>query len=424
MKDTVMKILKYILLIAVTVLFLFPVIYMLACSFMTGSQVSEMLNFSDGKYKELNMIPNMATLEQFYQTLFRKPEYLLKFWNSVVCTFPTVIGQAAVSSLAAFAFAKLKFPFRDKLFFIYIILLILPLQVTLVPDYMILENMNLLNNFLSVILPGTFSAFGICLLRQSIKYIPDSAIEAARVDGASYLKIFTNIILPQIKGGLITLALLCFIDNWNVVEQPLIYFDNEGMYPLSVTLTDVGSSDYGIIFACGVIFMIPALLIYLYGHRILIHRLSELIRDRREAFMKKDKLKSVVLKFSIVFFIVIALLTYFSKTINNMLLPKVKVVSVQTGVIDDTAGSNDMKTHYLLPVSSVDGAGNTGIVFVINKTENGDATVEEVSVDICNSDELYCEVTSDSLFGDSQVVYKTTKSIENGSSVYIEEETV
>ena len=131
MKDTVMKILKYILLIAVTVLFLFPVIYMLACSFMTGSQVSEMLNFSDGKYKELNMIPNMATLEQFYQTLFRKPEYLLKFWNSVVCTFPTVIGQVAVSSSAAFAFAKLKFPFRDKLFFIYIILLILPLQVTL-----------------------------------------------------------------------------------------------------------------------------------------------------------------------------------------------------------------------------------------------------------------------------------------------------
>ena len=167
MKDTVMKILKYILLIAVTVLFLFPVIYMLACSFMTGSQVSEMLNFSDGKYKELNMIPNMATLEQFYQTLFRKPEYLLKFWNSVICTFPTVIGQVAVSSLAAFAFAKLKFPFRDKLFFIYIILLILPLQVTLVPDYMILENMNLLNNFLAVILPGTFSAFGICLLRQS-----------------------------------------------------------------------------------------------------------------------------------------------------------------------------------------------------------------------------------------------------------------
>ena len=82
-------------------LFLSTVFIVLACSFMTGSQVSEMLNFSDGKYKELNMIPNMVTLEQFYQTLFRKPEYLLKFWNSVVCTFPTVIGQVALSLTAS-----------------------------------------------------------------------------------------------------------------------------------------------------------------------------------------------------------------------------------------------------------------------------------------------------------------------------------
>ena len=105
MKDTVMKILKYILLIAVTVLFLFPVIYMLACSFMTGSQVSEMLNFSDGKYKELNMIPNMATLEQFYQTLFRKPEYLLKFWSG--CSI--IIG--------GFCFCKIEIPVQGHAVF-------------------------------------------------------------------------------------------------------------------------------------------------------------------------------------------------------------------------------------------------------------------------------------------------------------------
>ena len=157
--------------------------------------------------------------------------------------------------------------FRDKLFFIYIILLILPLQVTIVPDYIILDNLGLLNNFLAVILPGTFSAFGICLLRQSMKYISDSSIEAARIDGASYFKVFLRIILPQIKGGLITLTLLCFIDNWNMVEQPLIYFDDKAMYPLSITMADVSSGDLGIVFACGVMFMIPALLIYLYGHR-------------------------------------------------------------------------------------------------------------------------------------------------------------
>jgi multiple sugar transport system permease protein len=191
----------------------------------------------------------------------------MKFWNSVIITFPTVIGQVIVSALAAFAFAKLNFPLKNTLFLIYIILLILPLQVTLVPNYIVLDNLNLLNNFLSIILPGTFSAFGICLLRQSIKYIPNSSIEAARIDGASYFKIFTNIILPQIKGGLITLTLLCFIDNWNVVEQPLIYFDDSAMYPLSIGLSDISNSDYGIVFACGVMFMIIPLLIYLYGQR-------------------------------------------------------------------------------------------------------------------------------------------------------------
>ena len=259
--------LKYIILIIITAVVLFPVVYMLACSFMSNSQVSNMLDFTSQEYKGLSIIPDMATLEQYYQVFFRRPEYLLKFWNSVIITFPTVIAQVIVSSLAAFAFAKLKFPGRDKLFFVYIVLLILPLQVTLVPNYIVLDNLNLLNNFLAVILPGTFSAFGICLLRQSMKYISAASIEAARIDGASYFKIFTNIMLPQIKGGLITLTLLCFIDNWNVVEQPLIFFDDSAMDPLSIGLSDISNSDYGIVFACGVMFMIPALLIYLYGHR-------------------------------------------------------------------------------------------------------------------------------------------------------------
>lgn len=258
---------KYILLCLLAIIFLFPVIYMLACSFMQEIQISRMLDFSSGQYKGLNIIPENATFLQHYQVYFRRPEYLLKFWNSVVSTFPTVLGQVIVSVLAAFSFAKLRFPLRDKIFFVYIILLILPLQVTLVPNYIVLDKLDILNSFFSIILPGTFSAFGICLLRQSIRYIPDASIEAARVDGAGYIKIFTKIILPQIKGGLITLTLLCFIDNWNVVEQPLIYFDDSAMYPLSVSMSDISWSTDSVIFACGVMFMIPPLLIFAYRHR-------------------------------------------------------------------------------------------------------------------------------------------------------------
>lgn len=260
-------IIKYTMLCLLTAVFLFPVIYMIACSFMQESQVISMLDFTKGEYKGLNIIPEKATLLQHYQVYFRRPEFLLKFWNSVIMTLPTVAGQVIVSVLAAFAFAKLRFPFRDKLFFLYIILLILPLQVTLVPNYIILEKLDLMNSFLAVILPGTFSAFGICLLRQSIMYIPDASIEAARIDGAGCIRIFTSIILPQIKGGLITLVLLCFIDNWNIVEQPLIYFDSSAMYPLSVSMSEISTSTQSVIFACGVMFMIPPLLIFTYGHK-------------------------------------------------------------------------------------------------------------------------------------------------------------
>ena len=263
----ILRTLKHLCLICFVIVFIFPVIYMVACSFMPPHQVSNALDFSDSTYKSIDIIPETFTAIQHYLVYFRNPQYLYEFFNSLIITVPTVIGQTVVASLAAFAFAKLRFPLRDKLFFLYIILLILPLQVTIVPNYIILDNMGLLNNFLSIILPGTFSAFGICLLRQSIKYISSASIEAARIDGAGYFKIFTRIILPQIKGGLITLILLTFIDNYNTVEQPLIYFEDKGMYPLSLTLTQINKADFGIVFACGVMFMIPPMLIFLYGHK-------------------------------------------------------------------------------------------------------------------------------------------------------------
>ncbi len=132
--------------------------------------------------------------------------------------------------------------------------------------------------------------------------------------------------------------------------------------------------------------------------------------------MKQDKLKRIVVKFGIVFLIVMLFLTYFSKTIDNLLLPKVKVSGVMTGSLSEYPDT--MHTHYLLPLSSVVSAEE---VYVINTPENGDVTVSCVSVNICDSDDLYYEVTSDSLFSDMQVVYKTSKDISDGDRVYIEE---
>ena len=131
--------------------------------------------------------------------------------------------------------------------------------------------------------------------------------------------------------------------------------------------------------------------------------------------MKQVKFKRIVIKSGIVFFIVILFLTYFSKTIDNLLLPKVKVSDVITGSLSEYPDT--MHTHYLLPLSSV----VSEEVYVINTLKNGDVTVSCVSVNICDSDDLYFEVTSDSLFSDMQVVYKTSKDIFDGNRVYIEE---
>lgn len=134
--------------------------------------------------------------------------------------------------------------------------------------------------------------------------------------------------------------------------------------------------------------------------------------------MKENKLKKYSIRFGIVFFIMLAVLTYFSNTIDNMLLPQVKVTDVITGSLN--AEEDGPETKYLLPISSVTSMGNTGTVFVIVTNENEKTFVDEVNVNIINSDDLYYEVTSDNLYSSMQVVYKTSKNIYDGARVYVE----
>jgi len=255
-------VLKYFCLIIIVGIFLFPVIYMIMNSVMSTREIINSYNTSVDNFAKLKLIPEKFTLEQYYQAFFRRPTFLNMFWNSMILTLPIVTFQFLISCFAAFAFSKFKFPGRDKIFFVLIILLIMPLQVTLVPNYIVLDKFNLLNTISGIVIPGSFSAFGICLLRQNMRYVPNDTIEAAKSDGASYFKILFRIVLPQIKGGLAALLILVFIDNWNMVEQPLIYLRDKLKYPLSIYLSEMGNSDVGIVFACGVIFMVPALIIF------------------------------------------------------------------------------------------------------------------------------------------------------------------
>ncbi|MFZ5965617.1 MAG: carbohydrate ABC transporter permease [Bacillota bacterium] len=271
-----------VILFAMVVVFLFPLILTVTNSFMSEQEIdhsysmvisrdsSQQDDAFTNKYANIKLIPDMVTVEQYYTALIKRTQFLIKFWNSAIIVVPIILGQILVSSMAAYAFAKIDFIFRNKLFFAYIIVMMMPFQVTLVPNYIMASKLGLVGSNLSIILPGIFGTFGVFLMRQFIMYIPDAYIESAKVDGASQFKIFFSIILPMSKTALAALSILVFIDNWNMVEQALIFLQDVNMHPLSIYLSNINKGEMGIAFAASTIYMLPMLLVFLYGENYLV----------------------------------------------------------------------------------------------------------------------------------------------------------
>lgn len=272
----ILKLVSYPLIVFISILLLFPVVLTLINSLMStreilhvyGSVISQSPN--NVKWIKIRLIPETVSFMQYYNVLLRKPKFLVMFWNSVILCTPIVVGQLFISCFAAYAFSKIKFPFRNKIFFFYIVIMMMPFQVTLVPNYIIMSNIHLIGTRLSVILPGIFSTFGVFLLRQFMVSIPDEYSESAKIDGATHMRILIHIIIPQCKNALSSLVILLFVDNWNMVEQPLVLLKDENMYPLSIFMSKINSADFGLAFSCAFLYMMPSLLVFLYGENYLV----------------------------------------------------------------------------------------------------------------------------------------------------------
>lgn len=247
---------------------LLPIIYTITNSFMGADEISKY--YSNDKQMMVHLIPDKFSLNAYYQMLFRRPDYLIKFWNSLGLTSIIVLGQVVISTLAGYSFAKFKFPGRDTIFFILIILMMMPYQVTLVSNYIVLDKMHLIGSYWAIILPAIFSPFGVFLMRQVIVTMPDELIEAAKLDGANQFRLLFRIVVPRNKGGIVALIILSFIDNWNMVEQPLVFLDNKYKYPLSIFLSQINQSEPGLAFACGVLAMVPVALLFVFFEKELI----------------------------------------------------------------------------------------------------------------------------------------------------------
>lgn len=266
--------------------FLLPTVLTISNSFMTQSEISANygkvfanVSGSDGRAYiadtvNLKFIPDKVTFNQYITVLIRSPEYLVKFWNSVILVVPIVLMQLVVASVTAYGFTRWRGKVRSFLFFFYVILMLMPTQVTLVPNYLVSDWIGILNTRWAIILPGTFAPFSVFLLTKSMRRIPASLIEAAKLDGSSEWQIFKDICLPQCRSALYSIAILVFIDYWNMVEQPIILLPNADLQPLSVYLSTINTSEVGLAFAIATIYMVPSLLLFLHGEDYLVEGIA------------------------------------------------------------------------------------------------------------------------------------------------------
>ena len=265
-------------------LFLMPTVLTITNSFMTQSEITAnygqvFQNATDGKSYikdkiNLKFIPDKVSFSQYFTVLLKSPDFLYKFWNSVILVAPIVLAQLAVASVAAYGFTRWRGKIRDTIFFAYVILMLMPYQVTLVPNYLVSDFLGLLNTRWAIILPGAFAPFSVFLLTKSMRRIPASLIESAKLDGAGEWHIFWNICLPQCRRALYSMAILVFIDYWNMVEQPLILLPDASQQPLSVYLSQINAGEIGIAFAAAVIYMVPGLLMFLHGEAYLVEGIT------------------------------------------------------------------------------------------------------------------------------------------------------
>lgn len=284
-KALAVKVVLTVFAVITAVIFLTPIVLTITNSFMSASEISSnygviFLNAANetktyiSETVNLKFIPDMVTFSQYITTLLKSPDYLLKFWNSMILVVPIVVFQLVVAVFAAYGFTRTKGKLSAIVFFAYIILMMMPYQVTLVPNYLVLSWFKLLDTNWAIWLPGIFSPFSVYLITKYMKRIPVPLLEAARIDGANEWQVFAKICVPICKGIITSCAILVFIDYWNMVEQPLLFFSNTDKYPLSIFLSKINASEVGLAFAIATIYMIPSLLIFLYGEEQLVEGIA------------------------------------------------------------------------------------------------------------------------------------------------------
>ena len=210
-------------------------------------------------------MPDYPTFEHYGRLLFFTPSFFVLFWNSVRLVIGILAGQMLVGVPAAWAFASYRVRGSRTLFVLYVVLMLLPFQVTMLSSYLVLDRLSLMNTHLAILLPAVFSTFPIFLSYGGFRAIPMQLLEAARIDGAGELRIFFTIGLPLGKSGLLSAIVLGFLEYWNMMEQPMAFLEEKALWPLSLYLPEITWAQAGYAFGASIITLIPAVFVFVWG---------------------------------------------------------------------------------------------------------------------------------------------------------------
>lgn len=243
-------------LVLAALLSLAPLLWMVSASLMPAGEATA--------YPP-RFLPQRVTFEH-YRALFTRLDVARYVLNSAVLSLLITAVSLVLNSMAGYAFAKFRFAGRDRLFRLLLAALVIPGQITMLPLFLMLREMGLINSYLGVLVPGLASIFGIFLVRQYALSVPDSILDAARIDGAGELRIYWSMFLPSVRPVLVTLALFTFLGTWNDFLWPLIVLTDESLYTLPVALANLlgeHAQDTELMMAGAVMTVLPVVLVFL-----------------------------------------------------------------------------------------------------------------------------------------------------------------
>ena len=258
-----------LILTLLALIILIPLVVTFLYSFFSPAEIKAFMgtrgSFDADKWMEVRLSPRVFSLSQYYEILIRDNSILKMFVNSAMYTVGILLGQAVVVPAMAYALSRFNFRGRDVIFFGIIMLMLLPFQVTMVPNVLTLKRLGLLNTVWAVIMPMWFSPFYIFLIRQFMVGLPNELLEAGEMDGCGTIRCYLHIVMPVCSPIIGAAIALSFADCWNLVEQPMTYLSQRtDLQPLSVMFNQLVQNSTGLEFAGATIYILPALFVYLF----------------------------------------------------------------------------------------------------------------------------------------------------------------